>query len=201
MTIALSVCLPFAAPPRFQTAEKRPAPPRLSVASGFWPSKKRTERTAAVEDASTRSGVWAAVHSLASGVTQVTAGPLTTVMLPEAKAVFGSSSSPTESTFFASWKSAAEADSSRFPPSAPAPAGSGKSAIPLTGSYAAAAIRALAVADHERVRVDAGAEVEDAERDRRPARRDAVRDQAEQRRLQVVHPGAEHVRPGRASGP
>ena len=76
-------------------------------------------------------------------MTQVTAGRLTTVMLPEAKAVFGSSSSPTESTFFASWKSAAEAVSSRFPAfSAGACRGSGKSAMPLTGSYAAAAIRA-----------------------------------------------------------
>ena len=71
VTIALSVCLPFAAPPRFQTEAKRPAPPRFWVAIGFWPSRKRTERSAAVDEASTRSRVWAGVHSFASGVTQV----------------------------------------------------------------------------------------------------------------------------------
>ena len=76
-------------------------------------------------------------------MSQVIAGPLTTVMLPDAKAVFGSSSSPTESTFFASWKSAAVPLSSRFPAfSAGASFGSGKSATPLIGSYTAAPIRA-----------------------------------------------------------
>ena len=120
-----------------------PAVPRLTVAIGLLPSRKRTERRAAVEEASTRSCVGAAAHSFGSGVTHVIAGPFTTVMLPEANAVFGRSSSPTESTFFASWKSAAEAESRRCPVRRTgASRGSGKIAMPLTGSYAAAATSA-----------------------------------------------------------
>ena len=108
--------------------------------------------------------------------------------------MFGSSSSPTESTFFASWKSAADALQQ-----------------PLAGLQRRCLVRqreerdpagrvverrrrsGAAVADHERVRVDAGAEVEHAQGDRRPAGGDAVGEQAEQRRLQVVDPRAEDV--------
>ena len=87
------------------------------------------------EPASTSSCVRAVVHSLLSGVIQVMVGPATTLTGPPAKAVFGSSSSPTESTFFASWKSAAEACNWRLPAlSAGAWPGIGKSAIPLIGS-------------------------------------------------------------------
>ena len=92
-----------------------PAAPRRTVAIGLRASRNRTERRAAVDDAITTSWVCAVAHSRGSGVTHVIVGRFTTVMLPEAKAVFGRSSSPTESTFFASWKSAAEAWSCSLP--------------------------------------------------------------------------------------
>ncbi len=49
------------------------------------------------------------------------------------------------------------------------------------------------VADHERIRIDARAEIEHAQGERRPAGCDAVRDQTEKRRLHVVHPGPEEI--------
>ena len=51
----------------------------------------------------------------------------------------------------------------------------------------------LAVADHERERVDPGAEIEHAKGESRPAGRHAVRDQTEDRGLNVVYPGPEEV--------
>ncbi len=51
----------------------------------------------------------------------------------------------------------------------------------------------LAVAEHERVRIDSGAEVDDAERGSSACwPKNAARDQAEQR-LEVVDPRAEYV--------
>ena len=78
----------------------------------------------------------AAAHSRISGVIQVIVGPATTLIGPPANAVLGSSSSPTESTFLASWKSAADACSCRLPArSAGAPPGIGNSAIPVSYTH------------------------------------------------------------------
>ena len=202
VTIARSVCLPFAAPPRFQTAEKRPAPPCLSVASsllaveeadradrgrrGREHDERRLRRRALVRlgrDPGDRRAVDDGdVAGGEGGVgQQLVADGVDVLRLLEV--------------------------------------GGGAVQQPLPGLQRRCLLRereerdpadrvvrgrsdqGAPVADHERIGVDARAEVEDAERDRRAACRDAARDQAEQRRLQVVHPGAEDVRPAqRAAG-
>ena len=83
VTIARSVCLPLrrsaALPDRRVDAR---AAPRRSVAIGLRPSKNRTERSAAVEDASTRSGVCAARALVAPRASShVIVGPFTTVIV------------------------------------------------------------------------------------------------------------------------
>ena len=67
MTTARSVCLPFA-PPRAPGRRVEPGRAAATVAIGFLPSKNATERIAAVEPASTISGVAAGTHSRISGV-------------------------------------------------------------------------------------------------------------------------------------
>jgi hypothetical protein len=119
-----------------------PAVPRRATPTSFEPERKRTDRIATFELATTVRGICAATHSRASGTSQLTVGRLTTLMSPAAKAVFGMRSSPTESTFFDSWKSPAEAASRVVPRRrAGASRGSAKMAMPDAGSYAAAATR------------------------------------------------------------
>ena len=81
-------------------------------------------------------------QAFSAGLTHVTAGPLTPVILTVRKAVFGRMLVPTPLTFFASWKSDADRTARVLPAGiVRASFGSGKIAIPDAGSYNAAPTR------------------------------------------------------------
>ena len=148
----------------------------------------------AVEPASTVSGVLGGEHSRISGVSQVIVGPSTTRDRPAGERGVREQ------------LVADGVDVLRL-----LEVGGGRLHLPLAGAELRRLVRdreerdpadrvvrdgadqGLAVADHERVRIDARAEVEHAQGDRRPARRDAAGQQPEQRRLDVVDPGLEDV--------
>src|SRR6266404_5233797 len=82
-------------------------------------------------------------HALGPGRSQSTAGPLTTWSWTETARVFGMIDVPAVSTFFASWKSEDESRIDLVPGlSASTLAGSGMTAMPVTGSYEVAPMSA-----------------------------------------------------------
>ncbi len=102
---AVSTCLPAAAPRVRHEPSKTPDTPRRSTATRRPSARKWTERTGDVELATTISGTVPLTHSFGDGVAHVSVSPGTAVIDMLRKVVFGITSSLTEETFFASWKS------------------------------------------------------------------------------------------------
>ena len=193
MTIARSRCRPFCALPVAPDGAVQPAAAALDHRDAAVPVEEPdgADRAGGVRDRR-RAAPSGGTHAFTSGSSQATVGPSTTRSAPEAKAVFGSRSSPTESTFFASWKSAADAaqlaltlrERRRV-------AGQREERDARDGVVRGGADQDVAVRDHERERIDAGVAVEHPQRDQRPTGGHLARDQPHVRRLDVVHPRAQ----------